>query len=364
MKTCNALSNLIPLSYFVVAASGTVNSGDFVKLVNGYLVTCANGDANCIGRASGGGVAQLASLPTITAPNGSSQIDYTQQGYGGLVVVPVELAYPGVAYSLYALGVLGYGTLGNNYALYVGTDGTPCVNLADSSHDTFVVQSFDNLCPVPNQTPTTGTACAAITSMGTPAAYNLATATYQCNNGVSSVVIYQGKYYVAIFGNTAGTSAIAAGSGGVTVPGTASGAAYWQEVPKCMVGVNPLRFQLGGQANVSAPLVKTNGTASPYTLTAADWGLTFTTTGAAATVYFTLPVPSAALAGMTATFICTTATGMVITCTGKLVGLNGAAFNTCTFTTASNMYGAVASVVCDGSKWLVSTPCVNTSVFA
>jgi len=99
MKLYNAVSGMNPVQNFVAAAGCTVNAGDFVKLSGGYLVPCANADSTCIGRALAGGT-QLATIPTITQADGTTVVDFSQQGYGGLVVIPVAVAFETVSYDI------------------------------------------------------------------------------------------------------------------------------------------------------------------------------------------------------------------------------------------------------------------------
>lgn len=109
---------------------------------------------------------------------------------------------------------------------------------------------------------------------------------------------------------------------------------------------------------LGAPVAKTTS----YSCLAADTGKTFTTTGAAGAVTFTLPAV-ASNAGLTFQFINTVAQTMAVTApAGTLVAFNNGAATTATWSTAGNLYGAACHVVCDGTKWLLfqDSPCTVT----
>lgn len=89
-----------------------------------------------------------------------------------------------------------------------------------------------------------------------------------------------------------------------------------------------------------------------YTLTAADSGGVFTTTGAAGAVNFTLPAVATST-GFEYTFANTADQNITITApAGTLVAFNNAAATSIAFSTASEKIGAAVKVVCDGAKWV------------
>lgn len=116
----------------------------------------------------------------------------------------------------------------------------------------------------------------------------------------------------------------------------------------------------------SAPGMPTNIEAktADYTLTAADSGKQFTTTGAAGAVNFTLP---ALAKGYRFRFCNTVNQNMTITApSGKLVTFNNAAATSVSFVTAGNKIGAVVEITTDetGAKY-IAIPCgANTMTVA
>lgn len=354
-----------PIQYFYVAANGTVNVGDFVKLVNGYLVSCAVNDDVCIGRAVAGGT-QVSSLPTVQAPNGSTPVDNSQDAYGGLVKVGVALAFPGVAYTVYGLGVASLSSVGGGFNLGID-NGTNCsgayfANLGASTHPTLVAIQAKDLCPVPAFFVT---GAPAITSMKQPVVY-AAGSTYQNNSGLCDTVYYQGKLWVAI--NNTGFSA--------KTPGVAGNQIYWQELPRVVVGIAPQANQMLGMGRnpFPTPVAKTTN----YTVNAnTDWGATFTTAGAGAAVTFTLPTPTAALAGMAVTLLNTVNYNMVVqagsTGAGLLVVSDGTGTGAgdatiagwkATFGGTNKNIGSACDCVCDGTYWYVCPKSLNAITIA
>lgn len=90
-----------------------------------------------------------------------------------------------------------------------------------------------------------------------------------------------------------------------------------------------------------------------YTLTAADSGGVFTTTGAAGAVNFSLPAVATST-GFTYSFVNTVDQNMTITApAGTLVALNNASATSIAWSTAGEKIGASCTVICDGSKWLL-----------
>ena len=116
-------------------------------------------------------------------------------------------------------------------------------------------------------------------------------------------------------------------------------------------------------AGAVAGLVPVTVKASSYQVAAADNGTTFHTTGASGTVEFTLPAPSA---GLHFRFCNTVDQDMTITCTNKIVAVNNAAADGITYTTATELIGAVCDVVSDGALWYVTnlSDCTVTIVSA
>ena len=95
--------------------------------------------------------------------------------------------------------------------------------------------------------------------------------------------------------------------------------------------------------------------AADYTVTLADDGKFFTTTGASGAIIFTLPTPAAANKGVTVEFYNTVDQDMTISCTGKLVWKHDLAANTLAFSTSSEKIGGNFKATSDGSLWLVQT---------
>lgn len=89
-----------------------------------------------------------------------------------------------------------------------------------------------------------------------------------------------------------------------------------------------------------------------YTLTAADSGGMFTTTGAAGAVNFTLPAVATST-GYEYTFINTVDQNMTITAPANtLVAFNNVTATSIAFSTVGEKVGAAVRVVCDGAKWI------------
>lgn len=92
-----------------------------------------------------------------------------------------------------------------------------------------------------------------------------------------------------------------------------------------------------------------------YSVLENEFGTTFTTRGATASVTFTLPAVTNMVAGMWYRFFNVSAYGMVIASNGSsdnIVALNDAAADTITCTTTSRMIGANVLVIFDGTGWL------------
>ena len=147
-----------------------------------------------------------------------------------------------------------------------------------------------------------------------------------------------------VFKDSSGNELFKFNSGGVTFGGT--------------VAVTGAMAVSGAITTASVPVVAK--TAS-YAVLAADSGKTFTTTGAIGAVEFTLP---AVAAGLNFTFCNTVDQNMTVTATDKIVALHNAAADGVAYSTASEKIGGVFHVVCDGTKWLVSSPCANTVTVA
>ncbi len=119
--------------------------------------------------------------------------------------------------------------------------------------------------------------------------------------------------------------------------------------------------------DASANSLKQNGTAelaigrhsmanvtaktTDYSVTAADTGSVFTTTGASATVTFTLPVKTSGLAYW---FINTVDYNMVVAANtaDTMVTFNDATADSVAFSTSSEKIGGAVRVFCDGTKWI------------
>jgi len=106
----------------------------------------------------------------------------------------------------------------------------------------------------------------------------------------------------------------------------------------------------------------TSGSAA-VTVVPSDSGVLFVNQYASATTY---TLPTVALAkGKWFSFFNQGAAGMVITgaSTDVMVGLNGAAYDTVTFSTSSYMIGACCDVFCDGTNYFVRVIC-GTAVYS
>ena len=109
--------------------------------------------------------------------------------------------------------------------------------------------------------------------------------------------------------------------------------------------------------------ISINTADSAITLVASDSGVIFWNQYASATTY---TLPTAALGkGKWFWFINSGAGGMVITdgAVDTMVGLNGVAFDTLTFSTGSAMIGAAAIAISDGTYWFVMPFAGATAVF-
>ena len=115
----------------------------------------------------------------------------------------------------------------------------------------------------------------------------------------------------------------------------------------------------GVYGNFTGLKVPVTAKAASYTVTAAESGAVFHTTGATGAVTYTLPVPTA---GLNYTFVNTVAQNMIIASgtVDKLVGVNDAAADSIEFSTASEQIGAVCQMWSDGLLWFASTPNSNT----
>lgn len=92
-----------------------------------------------------------------------------------------------------------------------------------------------------------------------------------------------------------------------------------------------------------------------YTCLLSEWGTTFTNRGATASVTFTLPAVTSAVAGMWYKFYAVSNYGLVIASNGSsdnIVARNDAAADSITFSTTSLMIGACVQVTWDGTGWL------------
>lgn len=102
-------------------------------------------------------------------------------------------------------------------------------------------------------------------------------------------------------------------------------------------------------------LEKISAKTSAYTCLLSEWGTTFTNRGATASVTFTLPAVTSAIAGMWYRFYAVSNYGLVIASNGSsdnIVALNDAGADTITCTTTSLMIGANVLVIFDGTGWL------------
>jgi hypothetical protein len=104
-----------------------------------------------------------------------------------------------------------------------------------------------------------------------------------------------------------------------------------------------------------------------YTVTLADNGKEFTTTGAAGAVTFTLPAIGTAIRGVRYRFRNTVGQNMaVVAPANKLVTFNNATATSVTFSTAGNLIGACVEITADeaGTKWLTAFSGANTVTVA
>ncbi len=101
-----------------------------------------------------------------------------------------------------------------------------------------------------------------------------------------------------------------------------------------------------------------------YTLTAADNGGLFTTTGATGAVTFTLPAVASS-AGLHYKIVNTVDQNMTIAAAaGTMVTFNNAAATSVAWSTAGNKIGGGAEVFCDGAKWIVRPAGAGTMTVA
>ena len=91
--------------------------------------------------------------------------------------------------------------------------------------------------------------------------------------------------------------------------------------------------------------------AANYTVTAAESGTLFTTTGATGAVTFTLPAKAA---GLHFWFYNTVDQDMIVAsdAVDTMVAFNDAAADSVATSTASEQYGGAFHLVCDGTYWL------------
>ena len=117
-----------------------------------------------------------------------------------------------------------------------------------------------------------------------------------------------------------------------------------------------LNGSVSSGGGVSGPrLEKISAKTAAYTCLISEWGTTFTTRGATASVTFTLPAVTDLVAGMWFRFFNVSAYGMVIASNGSsdnIVAKNDAGADTITCTTTSLMIGANVLVIWDGTGWL------------
>lgn len=107
-----------------------------------------------------------------------------------------------------------------------------------------------------------------------------------------------------------------------------------------------------GIFSTGRPLIKAKTAA--YTLTPDDECVQFTTRGASGTVTFTLPPIASVPNGWSARFYNVVGQTMAITApANKLTTFNNATATTATFSTSSELIGAAAEVVFDGSTYLL-----------
>lgn len=140
-----------------------------------------------------------------------------------------------------------------------------------------------------------------------------------------------------------------------------------------LADANGVKYQLEADSTTGQLLIKRNGTAaagfgaygagyrrvqakaSSYTVTAADAGTLFTTTGASGAVTFTLPA-AASNTGAWFEFYNVVDQNMIIAAPADtMVGTHDATFTSATYSTASEKIGAGCRVTSDGSKWLFQT---------
>lgn len=110
------------------------------------------------------------------------------------------------------------------------------------------------------------------------------------------------------------------------------------------------QFILAGVAALAQFRRKITAKTGDYTVTAADSGTVFTTTGAAGAVTFTLP---ALAAGLQFTIINTVDQNLVITAPGDNMIYNNDTVTTLTWSTAGDKLGVGVTIYCDGTNYLV-----------
>ena len=103
--------------------------------------------------------------------------------------------------------------------------------------------------------------------------------------------------------------------------------------------------------------------AADYTVTAAETGRVFTTTGATGAVNFTLPAKAT---GLVYTFLNTVDQNMTITsdAVDTIVTFNDVAADSVAFSTVGEKIGAAAMAICDGTKWIVVNLGTHTATVA
>lgn len=126
--------------------------------------------------------------------------------------------------------------------------------------------------------------------------------------------------------------------------------------------VKRLSGESGGKIDLQnlATLLRVQTKTSDYTVTEADHGTVFTTHGATGAVNFTLP--GNPKRGLWFLFLNSVGQNMQITAAtaDTLITFNDAAADNVIFSTAGNLFGALALVIADGNAWHVVNLSVNT----
>lgn len=120
-------------------------------------------------------------------------------------------------------------------------------------------------------------------------------------------------------------------------------------------------------ANSGVVLEVISAKTAAYSVLASDWGKTFTTRGATASVTFTLPAVTSLTAGVWFRFFNVSAYGMVVASNGSsdnIVSKNDAGADSITCTTTSLMIGACVRVIYDGTGWLALNESVGPTYTA